>query len=67
MALKSPGLPDKISSSEVNALKTNNAVEHNVNWVLERFKCFYSTFAENLLKLLPKAYTNRYSIKTVIK
>ena len=54
-ALKSPGFPNKISFCEVNALKINNTVEHDANSVLEGFKHFYSTLAENLVKMLPKA------------
>ena len=53
-ALKSLGLPDETSSFEVNALKTNNTVEHDANSVLEGFKNYYSTLAENLVKMLPK-------------
>ena len=47
-ALKSLGLPNKISSCEVSALKINNTVEHDANSVLESFKNYYSTLAENL-------------------
>ena len=53
-ALKSLGLPNKISSCEVSALKINNTVEHNANSVLEAFKNYYSTLAENLINMLPK-------------
>ena len=65
-ALKSLGLPNKISSCEFNALKKNNTVEHDANSVLEGFKHYYSTLAENLVKILPKA-PNKYSIDTFIK
>ena len=64
-ALKSLGLPNKISFCEVNALKINNTVEHDANSVLESFKSYYSTLAENLVKMLPKA-PNKYSNNTVI-
>ena len=64
-ALKSLGLPNKISCCEVSALKINNTVEHDANSVLEGFKNYYSTLAENLVKMLPKA-PNKYSINTVI-
>ena len=37
-ALKSLGLPNKISSCEVNALKINNTVEYDANSALEGFK-----------------------------
>ena len=37
-ALKSLGLPNKISFHEVNALKTNNTVRHDANSVLDGFK-----------------------------
>ena len=59
-------MPNKISSCEVNALKINNTVEHDANSVLEGFKNYYSTLAENLVNMLPKA-PNKYSINTVIK
>ena len=65
-ALKSLGLPNKISFCEVSALKINNTVEHNVKAVLECFKNYYSTLAEDLVKILHKA-PKKYSINTVIK
>ena len=46
-ALKSQGLPIKISSCEVTALKINNSVKHDVNSVLG-CKNYYSTLAETL-------------------
>ena len=61
--LKSLGLPNKVSSCEVKALKINNTVEHDVNSVLEGFKSYYSTMADNFVKLLPKP-SNKYSINT---
>ena len=56
-------MPNKISSCAVNALKISNTVEHDANAVLEGFKNYYSTLAENLA---PKA-PNKYSTDTVIK
>ena len=64
-ALRSLGLPSKTSSCEVNALKGNNKVEHDVNSVLEGFRNYYSTVAKNLVKMPPKP-TNKYSINSVI-
>ena len=62
-ALKSLGLPNKISSCEVSALKINNAVEHDANSVLLGFKDYYSTtFAENFVNMLPKALNKYYEI-----
>ena len=60
-ALKSLGLPNKVSSCEVKAL---NTVEHNINSVLKEFKSYYSTLAEDFVKLLSKP-TNKCSINTV--
>ena len=40
-ALKSSGLPNKISSCEVSALKISNTVVHDANSVLECFKMYY--------------------------
>ena len=54
-ALKSLGLPNKISSYEVSALKINNLVEHDASSVLEGFKNYYSTLSENLVNTFPKA------------
>ena len=65
-ALRSLGLPSKTSSCEVNALKINSKVEHDFNSVLEGFRNYYSTLAENFVKMLPKP-TNKYSINLVIK
>ena len=59
-------MPNKISSCEVSALKINNTVEHDANLILEGFKNYYSTLAENLVNMLPKA-PNKYSINTVLK
>ena len=64
--MRSLGLPSKTSSCEVNALKINSKVEHDFNSVLEGFRNYYSTLAENLVKMLPKP-TNKYSINSVIK
>ena len=57
-------MPNKIFSWEVSALKVN--IEHDANSILEGFKNHYSTLAENLVNMLPKA-TNKYFINTVIK
>ena len=65
-ALKSLGLPNKISSCEVSALKINNTVEHDANSILEGFKNYCSTQAEDLVNVLPKV-PNKYCINTVIK
>ena len=54
-ALKSLGLPNKVSSCEVSALKINNTVEHDANSTLEDFKNYYSTLAENLVNILPQS------------
>ena len=59
-------MPNKISFCEVSALKINNTVEHDANSVLEGFKNYYSTLAENLVNMLLKA-PNKYSVNTVIK
>ena len=48
-ALKSLGLPNKIASCEVSALRIHNTVKHDANLILESFKNYYSTLAENLL------------------
>ena len=64
--MRSLELPSKTSSCEVNALKINSKVEHDFNSVLEGFRNYYSTLAENLVKMLPKR-TNKYSINSVIK
>ena len=53
-ALNSLGLPNKISSCEVSAFKINDTVEHDANLILG-FKNYYSTLAENLVNMLPKA------------
>ena len=65
-ALKSLGLPNKTSSCKVSDLKVNNTVEHDANSVLERFKNYYSTLAEILINMLPKA-PYKYSINTAVK
>ena len=46
-------------------MKINNTVKHDANLVLKGFKNYYSTLAENLLKMLPKR-PNKYSVNTVL-
>ena len=41
-------------------------MEHDFNSVLEGFRSYYSTLADNRVKMLPKP-TNKYSINSVIK
>ena len=65
-ALRSLGLPNKISSCEVSALKINNTVEHDANSILESFKIYYSTLAVTLVNM-PTTAPNKYSVNTVIK
>ena len=65
-ALKSVGLPHKSSSFKVSALKINNTVGHDGNSVLESLKNYYSTLAENLVKMVTKV-RNKCSFNTVIK
>ena len=64
-ALKSLGLPNKISSSEVSALKVNKTAQHDKNLALGEFKNYYSNLAGNLLKnpLTP----NKFTLKTVFQ
>ena len=59
-------MPNRFSFCEVSAFKIKNTVKHDGNSVLESLKNYYSTLAENLVKMLPKA-RNKYSINTVIK
>ena len=59
-------MPNKVFSCEVKALKINRTVEPDVNSMLEGFKSYYCTLAENLVKLLSKP-PNKYSISTLIK
>ena len=56
--LNSLGLPNKISSCEVSALKVNKTVEHDKNLVLGGFKDCYSNLAGNLLKNSPNPQIN---------
>ena len=63
-ALKSLGLPNKISSCEVSALKVNKTVQHDKNLVLGGFKDYCSNLAGNLLKKLPKA-PNKFTLNTI--
>ena len=63
---KSYGLPNKISSCEVSALKVNKTVQHDKNLVLGRFTDYYSNLAGNLLKKLPKA-PNKFTLNTVFQ
>ena len=49
-ALKSLGLPNRFSSSEVSAFRIKNTIKHDGNSVLESLKNYYSTLAENLVK-----------------
>ena len=53
-------------SCEVNALKINSTVEHDVNSILGGFRNYYSTPVGNLVKMLTET-TNKYPINTVVK
>ena len=52
--LKSLGLPNKISSCEVSALKVDKTVQRDTNLVSDGSKDYYPNLAGNLLKKLPK-------------
>ena len=56
----------KICSCKVSALEINNKVENDGDSVLEGIKYYYSTLAENFVKMLSKT-PNKYSINTFIK
>ena len=60
-ALESLGLPKKISSCEVSALKVNKTVQHDTNLVLGGFKDYYSNLAGKLSKKLPKP-ANKFTV-----
>ena len=64
-ALRLLGLPSKISSCEVNALKIKNIVERDVNSVLQGFTNQYSTLVKNLEKCSPNQLIN--TLLTLIK
>ena len=64
--IKSSGLPKKISSCEVSALKLNKTVQHDTNVVLDGFKDYYSNLAVNLLKKLTKP-PNKFTLNTVFQ
>ena len=63
---KSYGLPNKISSCEVSALKVNKTVQHDKNLVLGGFKDYYSNLAGNLLKNLPKP-PNKFTLSAAFQ
>ena len=63
-SLKSLGLPNKICSCEVSALKVNKTVQHDKNLVLGGFKDYCSNLAGNLLKKLPKPL-NKFTLNTI--
>ena len=65
-ALKSLGLPKKISSCEVSTLKVNKTVQHDTNLVLGGFKDYYSNLAGKLLKKLPKP-PNKFTLNAVFQ
>ena len=65
-ALKSLGLPNKISSCEVSALKVNKTVQHDTNLVLGKLKDYFSNLAGKLLKKLPKP-PNKFTLNAVFQ
>ena len=65
-ALKPLGLRNKISLSEVKALKVNKTIQHDTNLVLGGFKDYCSNLAGNLLKKLPKP-PNKCTLNTVFQ
>ena len=52
-ALKSLGVPNKISVCRTNALKVNGTMNFETESALSFYKDYYSTIADNLLKKLP--------------
>ena len=65
-ALKSLGLPKKIFSCEVSALKVNKTAQHDTCLVLGGFKDYYSNLAGKLLKKLPKP-SNKLTVNAVFQ
>ena len=65
-ALKSLGLPKKIFSCEVSALKVNKTAQHGTCLVLGGFKDYYSNLAGKLLKKLPKP-SNKLTVNAVFQ
>ena len=63
---KSYGLPNKISSCEVSALKVNETVQHDNNIVLSGFKDYYSNLAGKKKKNLPKP-PNKFTLSTAFQ
>ena len=49
-ALKSLGLGNKISSSEVTTMRDNKTVQHDNRFILGKFKDYSFNLSENLLK-----------------
>ena len=60
-ALESLGLPKKISSCEVSALKVSKTVQHDTNLVLGGIKDYYSNLAGKILKKFPKP-ANKFTV-----
>ena len=65
-ALKFFGVPDKVPSCKVSALRGNKTVQHDTNLVLGGLKDYYSNLVGNLLKKFPKP-PNKFTLNTVIK
>ena len=59
-ALKSLGLPDKISSCEVSVLKVNKTVQRDKNLVFSRFKYYASNRAGHLFEKAPQIPQKMY-------
>ena len=65
-ALKSLGLPKKISSCAVSALKVKKTVKHDTNLVLGGFKDYYANLVGKLLEKLPKS-PNNFTLNTAFQ
>ena len=64
--LKSLGLPKKISSCKLSALKVNKTAQHDTNLVLDGFKDYYSNLGGKLLKKLPRS-PNKFTLNAVFQ
>ena len=65
-ALKPLGLPSKTSVCGTTALKVKNTTSFEAKSILDVFKNYYSTLADNLLKKLSTS-PNRYTFNSVIQ
>ena len=64
--MKTPGLPNKVSITTINALKDDKVVKYDPNLISKFFQTFFVNMAKTLLQKL-RSSPDKYGIDSVKK